>query len=769
MNLATPFQTRLLNNNWLFWLGDDREAGYMGYDDRAWRSVTLPHDWAVEFPFDRQYASGTGYLPGGTAWYRKRFTLTETEAEKRIVLHFDGVYKHAQVWVNSNYLGPHAYGYTPFFFDISPYIRPGENVIAVRVEHNDVADSRWYTGSGIYRSVFLTLRDPAGFCENGVFVTTVAVRENGSALLRVRYETNSADGVRLRLLDGKDEAAAAQFEGSAGTFTFEVPQAKLWSTETPFLYQLRLDALQSGGVIDTQQIAFGIRTCRFDPDAGFFLNGEHLLLKGVCLHHDAGALGAAVPENVWLRRLETLKGAGCNAIRTAHNPPAAPLLDLCDRLGLLVMDEAFDEWEGCKNKWWQGHNVWPPKHFGYAEDFPLWHARDLRAMVERDRNHPSVILWSVGNEIDYPNDPYVTPLFDEVLGNNDTGKPERARRYDDKKPDARRLATVAKELVAAVHDTDDSRPVLSALSFPELSTRTGFSDALDLLGYNYRETHYDEDHGRFPQTPILGSENGHAPSAWQAVLDRPFIAGQFLWTGIDFLGECRGWPLRISQAGLLDLCGFPKPLYYQRKALWTQQPFVRIAVCKGTKEQSIPWTDTFLYDAQAGETVCVCVYTNAAKATLLLNGKSLGEQTRTPEDECRLLWEFPFAPGTLTAVAEGASDTLSSPGSPAAIQLEPYASPLQRDESIVQVAVSLRDKAGALCAGADCMIHYQLRGDAELLGIENGRPDDLTPYGETRRAAFCGRAIVYLRKNSVAPAPELYAYTKDGLHALLRL
>lgn len=769
MHLNMYPQTRSLNQDWLFYFGDDNEASYMGYDDRAWPLVTLPHDWAVEHSFDQKYASGTGYLPGGTGWYRKHFVLSASDVKQRVILRFDGVYKHAKVWVNSNYLGPHAYGYTPFWFDISTYVRPGENVISVRVEHNDVADSRWYTGSGIYRDVSLVLRSPRGFREHGVFASTLDLRKDGSALVHVAYETNGADCVCLRLLDGDTIAATSQQEGSVGSFAVEVPQVKLWSPAQPFLYQLQLDALQGDTVIDAETFPFGIRTIRFDADEGFFLNGEHLLLKGVCIHHDAGALGAAVPADVWLRRLEVLQQAGCNAIRTAHNPPSASLLGLCDRLGLLVMDEAFDEWEGCKNKWWQGHNVYPPKHYGYAEDFPLWHARDLRAMVLRDRNHPSVILWSVGNEIDYPNDPYVTPLYDEVLGNNDSGKPDRACHYDNKKPDACRLAAVAKELVSIVHDIDATRPVLSALSFPELSTRTGFSDAFDVFGYNYRENYYDEDHARFPHTPIFGSENGHAPSSWYAVLDRPFIAGQFLWTGIDFLGECRGWPVRISQAGLLDLCGFPKPLYYQRKALWSTGPFVKIAVGKGGKEQSIPWTDAFLYDAQADETVCVCVYTNLPSVSLYLNGECLGTRTQTPEDECRLLWELPFSPGTLTAVSSQVSDTLSTPGKPAEITLEAYESPMQTDACLAQVVVSLRDKNGVICAADDRDVFFQLRGDGVILGIENGKPDDLTPYRENHRQTFCGKAIAFVRKNKADAELELFAFTKDGMHALIKL
>ena len=255
----------------------------------------------------------------------------------------------------------------------------------------------------------------------------------------------------------------------------------------------------------------GIRTFRFDPDHGFFLNGVSMKLKGVCVHHDAGCLGAAVPKNVWARRLKAFKRCGCNAIRTAHNPPDPDLLDLCDELGFLVMDEAFDEWEGIKNKWWQGHNVYPPKHFGYGSDFPTWHRIDLESMVRRDRNHPSIILWSIGNEIDYPNDPYVTPLFREMLGNNDAGKPAAERMYDARKPDASRLARVARELVDIVHELDTTRPVTSAMSFPELSNHTGYADVLDLSGYNYREYFYEEDHRTYPGRVMLGSENSHDP------------------------------------------------------------------------------------------------------------------------------------------------------------------------------------------------------------------------------------------------------------------
>ena len=757
-------ELRDLNHDWLFYFGDEPEAFYMGFDDRAWQRAELPHDWAVMFPFDKRHASGSGYLPGGTAWYRGRFFLTPEDCAKQMYLRFDGVYKHARVWINSNYLGAHAYGYTPFSFDVTGFVRPGENVIAVRVEHNEPADSRWYTGSGIYRGVALELRSRVCFTPESLFVHTAALTPGGARLM-VSFDAPGAERVRFTLLAGEEPAAYAETAGGAGASALAVEHARLWSPDVPFLYTLLCEALSDGAATDTVRLPVGIRTARFDPDAGFFLNGAPLKLKGVCLHHDAGALGAAVPAPVWERRLRKLKAAGCNAVRTAHNPPAENFLTLCDRLGLLVMDEAFDEWEGVKNKWWQGHNVYPPKHFGYAEDFPEWHARDLRAMIARDRTHPCVILWSIGNEIDYPNDPYVTPLFREVLGNNDNGKPAEERRYDPLKPDASRLASIAAELTAIAHEADPTRPVLSAMSFPELSTRTGFSDPLDVFGYNYRESRYDEDHAAFPDRPILGSENGHDPAAWRAVTDRPFVAGQFLWTGIDFLGECRGWPERISQAGMLDLCGFEKPLYYRRKALWTDEPFIKLACSPGGAERTGVWTETFVYAAPPGGTVCVSAYTNRSEAELFLNGVSLGKKTLRPEDGCRLVWQFPYAPGEVTVTAGGCRDRLVTPGPAAAVALEPERS--APDGTVFQILAAVRDKTGGLAATDDRALTFQLAGDGRILGIENGAPDDLTPYSAPCRRTRRGRALVYVQKAAPDARLTLFVRSPEGLAARL--
>ena len=752
-----------INQNWKFHLGDSVGADYMGFDDSAWRNVNVPHDWSVESVFDKSNASGSGYLPGGTAWYRKHFVLPDDVYGKRVRITFGGIYKHSRVWINSNYLGGWAYGYSTFTFDVTEFIRSGENVISVRVEHDEVADSRWFTGSGIYRDVALEISDINCFENNGVFVSTDEIID-GKALMTIEYKTIGCDAAEFTVKDSDGNTVVTdKVEGENGEIKIPIQNAELWSPDNPVLYNLCCKSLRNNVSTDEINIPFGIRKAVFDADKGFFLNGENMKLKGVCVHHDAGALGAAVPMSVWERRLKKFKAAGCNALRTAHNPPSSDLLDLCDRIGLLVMDEAFDEWEGAKNKWWQGHNVYPPKRFGYAEDFPMWHKADLEAMVLRDRNHPSVILWSIGNEIDYPNDPYVTPLFDEVLGNNDANKPAQERRYDDKKPDARRLTTVAGELVDIVHAIDSTRPVLSALSFPELSTRTGFFDVLDVAGYNYREHFYEEDHKRFPDKVIFGSENGHSPEAWYAVRDNEYICGQFLWTGIDFLGECRGWPIRISQAGMLDLCGNEKPLYYQRKAFWTEEPFVKIAVSKGTKDKTSVWSDNFVYSANDGETVSVSCYTNSDNAELFINGKSLGKKTLTDKDGCRVTWEFSYEAGVLTARAGDAEDTLCTPENAEKINFDIY----ENQDDCIQLEVAVVDKNRNIASSDDKIIYYQLIGDGEILGIENGKPDDLTCYAENYRSTYNGRAIVYIRKN--AEKIRLYAFTKDGMNAEIEL
>jgi beta-galactosidase len=502
-----------LNLDWKFFRGDEPKAWYKGLDDSCWRDVTIPHDWSVEEPFSEEHSSGTGYLPGGMGWYRKAFAIPEEFKGKRVFVTFDGIYNNSQVWCNSYYIGKRPYGYSAFTYDITDFIsvEDEKNVISVKVNHKDIADSRWFTGSGIYRDVYLTITDNIHIDTYGVFITTPKVtKEQATVAVNVHLSNETATGadilIRNTILDENENTIeiAQDFRSVSGGSGTEIEQAivvanpRLWSPDSPFLYTVLTEIIKDGEVIDHVKTPMGIRWFTFDADKGFFLNGRNMKMKGVCVHHDAGCLGAAVPEKVWIRRLKALKEMGCNAIRMSHNPPAANLLDLCDRLGFLVMDEAFDEWEGVKNKWSTGHNVYPPKHFGYYEDFPEWNERDIKEMVLRDRNHPSIIMWSIGNEVDYPNDPYCHPYFETMTGNNDANKPAAERKYDPNKPNAERLATIAKRLVKYVKECDETRPVTSALAFPELSNLTGYAEALDVVGYNYKELFYEEDYKKYP-------------------------------------------------------------------------------------------------------------------------------------------------------------------------------------------------------------------------------------------------------------------------------
>ncbi|MBN1777866.1 MAG: DUF4982 domain-containing protein [Clostridiales bacterium] len=728
-----------LNSGWRFHLGEQTQAYFKGYDDSAWETVTLPHDWSVALPFDQNCSSGTGYLPGGIGWYRKQFTLKDIQ-NKKVFVTFGGVYQNARVWINSNYLGKRPYGYSTFTYDISAFAAEGDNVISVRCEHIELADSRWFTGNGIYRDVTLIVCLPAHLAPDGVFAYTETANQD-TAVIRVQAEITEEARLRCVLLDANGDTAA---EG-ADTLTVKMP--RLWSPDTPYLYKLAASAYQNGKETDRLEIPFGIRTFRFDADEGFFLNEVPMKLKGVCLHHDAGVLGAAVPKEVWKRRLLKLKEAGTNAVRCSHNPPDSQLLDLCDELGFLAIDEAFDEWEGCKNKWWQGHNVYPPKLYGYSDDFPVWHRRDLEDLVKRDRNHPSVILWSIGNEIDYPNDPYVHPMFSQAVGNNDRDKPVRELLYNADKPYIGRLAAMAKELKSIVKENDATRPVTAALAMPEISNLIGFAQALDVVGYNYKEELYQDDHRKYPDHILLGTENRHEPENWLAVKRNPFISGQFIWTGADFLGEAFGWPVRVAQPGLLDTAGYAKPLFDLRKALWTDALTGKLTVGKIDEF----WNAGYVWDGEAGETMSVIVFTNGESAALSLNGREIA--VKAVGETCTVHFELPFEKGELTVVCkkrkETVADTLVTPGKAAKLTAAVRSDPA---DGMQQIEVCLIDANGGIAAADDLPLTCAVTGGGEFMGIENGCAADLTSYASETRPTFHGRAIVYVRKTGKAKA-----------------
>lgn len=778
-------QQIILTENWRFHLGDIPESFSKTYQDLNWEAVTIPHDWSVTLPFSTDCSSGTGYLAGGIGWYRCSFFLDEQYRGKHISIVFDGVYKNSQVWCNSYYKGSWPYGYTTFRHDITNDVCFGkeENLICVKVSHTDISDSRWFTGSGITRKVTLLIEDEVYPVADGIFFQTPNVTSKEAEVLIASQIKNSSSSQRNVTIKNvlKDKEAKEVLTLSSSCIleknaSFEFKQSgiltnpNLWSNEQPYLYTLETYIKYED--VDTKDrvswnlantLKVGIRSFAFHPDTGFTLNGISQKIKGVCVHHDAGCLGAAVTPLVWKRRLQKLKAMGCNAIRMSHNPHMPELYDLCDSLGFFVMDEAFDEWEGVKNKWSTGHNVYPPKHQGYYEIFPEWHEKDLLALIRRDRNHPSIIMWSIGNEIDYPNDPYCHPLFQSMTGNNDKNKPAAEREYNPNKPNAMRLVSIANQLIEIVKAEDTSRPVTLASAFPELSTKLGLYDNLDVIGYNYKEHLYEEDHKAFRNQPILGSENSHGYKQWLAVTQNDYISGQFLWTGIDYLGEAHGWPIHGSSAGLLTLAGFEKPAYYRRKSLWATKPCIHLATARYQKDnhEFTPVYESWNYIP--GEEVEVRCYTNRGSIELFLNDKSLGIKDAS-KDTGYISFIVPFEEGCVKAVAISKDFSLTSLDTPLTATLQTTFAPCKiklheykcsKDDSEVesicqenlhQIEVTIEDQNSNRVGTDSSMLHIELEENAILLGLENGDLADVTAYYEDYRRAYEGRMLIYLKK-----------------------
>ena len=632
-----PRLVELFDDGWRFHLGDAAGADEPEFDDSEWREVDLPHDWSIELPFDPQLASATAYLPGGIAWYRKEFRLPASLSGKRVGILFEGVYMNSEVWINGAYLGKRPYGCVSFDYDLTPHLLPAPqpNVLAVKVDHSDYADTRWYSGSGIYRHVRIIATGGIYIPTWGTFVTTPTIEKKFALVgMETRVKNSGAAAGEVALVSiiqdakGREVAKVETLRTIQPGEEFRFQQntrltnPRLWSPDDPHLYAVVSRIKVGGAVVDEYRTPLGVRTFVFDPDNGFHLNGRKTLFKGVCLHQDAGCFGTAVPARAWEKRLRLLKELGCNAIRTSHNPPSPEFLDLCDRLGFLVMDEAFDEWARPKKKWLRGRNNGRPGYEGYATYFKQWGIADIKAMVERDKNHPSIILWSIGNEIDYPRDPY----YDENM-----------RDFSPDKPNATELPGIAANLIQAIKEVDSTRPVTAALANIQVSNRTGLAGLLDVVGYNYEEADYARDHARYPARKLLGSENSHAYAAWRTVEQLPYANGQFLWTGADYFGESPGWPVRSFDSGLLDECGFPKPAYYFRQSLWSAKPMVYLAVQTATlppraAEIVAHWTRPGGAEVVPLNVFC---YTNCDAVELFLNGRSLGEKSLSAAQDAR--------------------------------------------------------------------------------------------------------------------------------------
>ena len=572
----------LINVDWYFNLGDIKYGGAEFFDHSEWRKLELPHDWSVESVASPSLASCTGYLPGGIGWYRKDLDIPKNKEGNKVYVYFEGVYNNSEVFINGKWIGKRPNGYVSFMYDLTPYLNfGGRNVLAVRVDHSQDADSRWYTGSGIYRDVYLVYANPVHIGLWGVSYSAKVNQKN--AVLSVQAEVENTDKmpVTVKVLhevfdrDGKKVGAGSRDyslkadEMVKKELTISVAQPKLWSLENPYLYTIKTTLSKGGKVIDRTETQAGIRSLTFDPNKGFALNGKLMKVKGVCIHHDAGCLGVAVPKEVWRRRLLQLQEIGCNAVRMSNNPQATCVYELCDELGILIKDEAFDEWEYAKKKWITGWNKGKPGFQGSASYFREWSKKDLADMIRRDRNHPSIIMWSIGNEVDYPNDPYSHPVLDQA----EIGQ-QHVRGYRKEQPRAERLGDIAKELVEEAKKHDLSRPVTAALAGAVMSNETDYPAALDVVGYNYTENRYQIDHEKYPNRILYGSETRHDLNAWKAVRDNDFIFGQFIWTGFDYLGEAGPWPSRGFTTGMIDLAGNIKPNGDFRRALWREAPTV---------------------------------------------------------------------------------------------------------------------------------------------------------------------------------------------------
>lgn len=765
------------NRGWKFKLGDVPEAHHAQFDDSTWDAVRLPHDWSVGLSFTQEEAGGcTGFLPGGIGWYRKSFNVPASSKDEIVRLDFDGVYNNSDVWINGHHLGHHPYGYAPFSYDLSRYLHFGEtNTVVVKADRSAYMDCRWYPGSGIYRNVKLVTHDPVHIAKLGVFVTTqenqvtvTTVAVNGSAVDRtvtVKTDLQDSSGRSVGFETRSLALGAGERKEIEQIFMLENPQR--WDTDHPVLYtaEVELDGF------DKTTATFGVRDIRYDAETGFFLNGKRTLLKGVCLHHDGGCVGAAVPDGVWARRLRVLKEGGCNAIRTAHNPPSAAFLDLCDRMGFLVQDEAFDEWDHPKDKKYNfNQRVEDERTIGYSDHFREWAERDIKAMVLRDRNHPSIIMWSIGNEIEWTYPGY----------NTTTGYWEKENKvnyywdeppYDTQKMKQRfaaaehgpyELADTAGNLSRWVKEEDRSRPVTANTVMPSVSYFSGYTDALDIVGYSYRTVLNQWGHQHYPNKMILGTENWVQWSEWKGVLDHPHVPGIFLWTGIDYMGESRNWPQRSSSSGMLDTAGFRKPNYWFFKSLWNEAPMVHIAVQPLADSNYVVEDGRLIENAEnprtkkwgwpalvhhwnfsRNEAVYIELYSNCEVTELFLNDKSLGVQRLADNASDRLMkWVVPFEPGTLRAVGrtagkERVSQQLATAGEPVAVTLH-LDGP---DHCIAQLV----DTDGIPVKHINRTVHFAVEGNARNIGVDNGNPKSTQDFQSDECLTYQGRCLMVLQ------------------------
>ncbi len=755
--LAAPRLTQSFDSDWRFLKADAPNAQAPAFDDHSWTPVTLPHDWAIAGPFDEHAPNGGAgaFLPTGAGWYRKSFTLPASSATRRVFIEFEGVMANSEVFINGVSLGKRPYGYVSFRYELTAHLTFGAakpNLLAVRADNSRQPASRWYAGAGIYRHVRLITTDPVHLEQWSTFISTPKVSATEATIRVAATVVNQSRlsrpaGLSVVLIDPSGKAIKTvtlnQSESVAAGKTldlhvdFPLDDPTLWSLHNPALYRATVSVTEAGKTLDAETVPFGIRDAHFDADKGFCLNGQYFKIKGVCLHGDGGAVGVAVPLRVWERRLQTLKTLGVNGIRTAHNPPAPEFLDLCDRMGFLVMDEMFDQWTVAKNP------------YDYHLYFQEWSHIDTQDTVRRDRNHPSIVVYSAGNEIhDTPN----APLAKDILS----------------------------FLVGIFHKNDPTRPVTQALFRPNVSHDydNGLADLLDVVGQNYRENEILAAHTQKPTRKILGTETTHDRRAWLALRDNAAYAGQFIWAGIDYLGESRAWPAINGTFGLIDRTGAIKPLGFERQSWWSEQPMVHITRRIAARE--IPPTDPgyeayrrstqTLYDDwtppnQAAHPENVEVYSNCAEVDLLLNGKSLGPKSLAPDASARN-WRVTYEPGTLSAVCNGktAKAELRTAGAPARISLTSDRTRLTPGfDDVAYLTVTVLDDKGVIVPSASNKVKFTVTGPGAIVAVDNADTNSHEPFTATERTVFQGSAIAIL--SARAPGPLTVTAATPGLPA----
>ncbi len=715
-----------IDSNWNFYLGDAIGADKPEYNAASWRTLNLPHDWSIEGEYSQTNPTGRGggYLPAGIGWYRKTLNIPSSESSKRIYLTFDGIMANSEVWINGQLLGKRPYGYVPISYELTGKVSFDKpNTIAVRVDNTLQPASRWYAGAGIYRHVNLSFLNPVHLDQWGVFITTPQVAKDKATVniqATVYNQSKKTEKITVQTLvsgsDGKNflsaEAVLSVPAGQKidGKQIINVPNPKIWDLETPEIYKAVTTIRSGKTILDEQTNTFGIREFRFEAATGFWLNGKNRKMYGVCLHQDGGALGVAVPNSVWKSRLEKLKEIGVNAIRTAHNPMDPAFYDLCDQMGFLVMDETFDTWTASKPNGTQGYNLY----------FNEWWEADTRAMVVRDRNHPSIFLYSVGNEI-----------RDRL--NSDEGRQRFLKQRD------------------LVHLLDPTRPVTLALFRPnEMQVYTnGFADLLDVLGQNYRESELIAAWNAKPERKVIGTENGHDRNTWLALRDNAYMAGQFLWTGIDYLGEAN-WPEISHASGLMTRTDQMKPSGYQRQSWWSSKPMVKMVRAednKGKGELVLDWTPA---DFGTYDEAYVTVYSNCDEVELFLNGESKGRQTIHADASPRT-WNIGFDPGSLKAVGYNkgqvvASDELKTAESAVNVLLTCEQKTLKTDwNDIACVKATLSDAKGERNPNFNPKLTFTITGPGILQAVDNGDVLSHEKYATSVRTPYRGEAFAYVK------------------------